>query len=263
MDNDLVIISNDMSFLLDAVSMNLKAAGIHVTEAEATVDDVVRHQNDASVFLFFLGGNMEPLIDTFIFLKSAIEVKKKVLLLAGTEKDFEFVQQYIPNKLVAEKFLRPYNIFEMVQQIQAFMNAKAARSRRKNLLLVDDDSTYLRMLHGTLSKKYNVAMVTSGMRAIAYMADHRPDLVLLDYEMPITNGPTILAMLRADDETKGIPVVFLTGKNDEESVRSVLELNPNGYLLKSTNLNGVSKYIEEFFAKQPEPVDDLVDGMTL
>ena len=60
------------------------------------------------------------------------------------------------------------------------------------------------------------------------------DLILLDYEMPVVDGPQVLQMLRQEEETAHIPVLFLTGNGSREAVSRVMELKPDGYILKST-----------------------------
>ena len=77
----------------------------------------------------------------------------------------------------------------------------------------------------------------------------RPDLVLLDYEMPVCDGRQVLEMFRAEEELADIPVIFLTGRNDMESVRKVLSLKPAGYLFKATNPDEIRKNIDMFFEK--------------
>ena len=83
-----------------------------------------------------------------------------------------------------------------------------------------------------------------------YIADNKPDLILLDYEMPVTSGPQVLEMIRSETKTDTIPVIFLTGKGDRESVLKVLALKPDGYLLKSTDKTTLLKSLEEFFEKK-------------
>ena len=61
----------------------------------------------------------------------------------------------------------------------------------------------------------------------------KPDLILLDYEMPVCSGAQFLEMLHSEPQTKNIPVIFLTSRSDEETVKKVIELGPQGYLLKS------------------------------
>ena len=68
----------------------------------------------------------------------------------------------------------------------------------KRILLVDDDPTFLKMLQGWLHEKYNITAVKSGMQAITYLANHTPDLILLDYDMPITPGPQVMEMIRSE-----------------------------------------------------------------
>ena len=77
-----------------------------------------------------------------------------------------------------------------------------------------------------------------------------PDLILLDYEMPVTPGPKVMEMLRSESTTKDIPVIFLTGKSDKESVVQVLNLKPEGYILKSVTQNELIEKIAEFFSKR-------------
>ena len=86
------------------------------------------------------------------------------------------------------------------------------------------------------------------MQAITYIAKNIPDLILLDYEMPVTNGPQVLEMIRSENTTADIPVIFLTGKDDKESVTKVLALKPQGYILKSAGRQKLVGQIEEFFA---------------
>jgi len=105
-------------------------------------------------------------------------------------------------------------------------------AEKKKLLIVDDDGTTLRVLKGMLEHEYDVTIVNSGMNAMKAVGKKRPDVILLDYEMPVCDGRQTLEMLRADEESANIPVIFLTGVNDREHIEAVLSLNPAGYLLK-------------------------------
>ena len=116
------------------------------------------------------------------------------------------------------------------------------------ILLVDDDPDYLKLVSRWLSGRYRVVIVNSGMQAITFLGANRPDLILLDYSMPVTTGPQVLEMIRSEQSTQNIPVIFLTGKDDSESVRRVLELKPNGYILKNINRDALIERLEEFFA---------------
>ena len=59
----------------------------------------------------------------------------------------------------------------------------------RHILLVDDDLSYLKMVRGWLSEKYQITAAKSGNQALAYLEGHAVDLILLDFEMPEMNGP--------------------------------------------------------------------------
>ena len=123
-------------------------------------------------------------------------------------------------------------------------------AKRKSILIVDDDVSYMSMIMEWLKDKYRVSLANSGMEAITWLAGNTPDLILLDYEMPITPGPQVLQMIQSSVKTADIPVIFLTGKSDRDSILSVLALKPAGYLLKSIDKDGLNKELDEFFAKK-------------
>ncbi len=167
------------------------------------------------------------------------------------------VTQLVPAAAIAAKFERPFDIKKLVSEVGRFAQAVGARDMKKSILLVDDDPTFLKMVKGWLDEEYRVTIVTSGTQALMYIADNKPDLILLDYEMPVTSGPQVLEMIRSETKVDRIPVIFLTGKGDRESVLKVLSLKPEGYLLKSLNRDQILKSIYEFFEKKH--VEELND----
>lgn len=105
-------------------------------------------------------------------------------------------------------------------------------SGKKRILCVDDDGTMLRSLKSMLEDEYEVFLAPSGMKAMTSMGKNRPDIVLLDYEMPVCDGKQTLEMIRGDEDLAELPVIFLTSVNDAGHIRQVLALKPQGYLLK-------------------------------
>ena len=74
----------------------------------------------------------------------------------------------------------------------------------------------------------------------------RTHILLID-EMPITTGPKVMEMIRSEPDSEGIPIIFLTGKSDKESVMSVMALKPQGYMLKSSPKKQILDTIDNFF----------------
>jgi CheY-like chemotaxis protein len=105
----------------------------------------------------------------------------------------------------------------------------------------------LRSVKGWLGDKYSVFLANSGAMAIKYLAMNRPDLILLDYEMPIADGRLVLEMIRAEAEFADTPVMFLTVKGDAESILRVKALKPEGYLLKTLEPAQIVQAVDDFF----------------
>lgn len=146
----------------------------------------------------------------------------------------------------AEKFVRPFNPKEIQEKLSGVASQKA-ESITKTLLLVDDDAVMIRTLREGLSTSYKVIPANSGANALKIFARTKPDLILLDYEMPEMNGPQVLEALRSNPDTADIPVMFLTAKNDSDSTAKIEALKPQGYLLKTLPLREIKDKIQKFF----------------
>lgn len=119
--------------------------------------------------------------------------------------------------------------------------------KKKCILAIDDNSFQLRMLNELLKDKYEVEIATSIMKALTIIGKKVPNLILLDYEMPVYDGKMALQMLKEVDEVKDVPVIFLTGVRDAVHINAVLELHPAGYILKPAKsemlLEEIAKHI--------------------
>lgn len=110
--------------------------------------------------------------------------------------------------------------------------ASLSSQEKKHILVVDDNAMMLKTIKESLRDNYEVATAISGKVALKFLENKTVDLILLDYEMPVESGPQVLERLRANDATKDIPVIFLTGVKEESKIRKVLSMKPQGYLLK-------------------------------
>lgn len=114
----------------------------------------------------------------------------------------------------------------------ALLGTAAGNGAKKTILLVDDDPVQLRAVRALLQDRYKVLMSTSGTEALILLGKQVPDMIFLDYNMPVCDGRQTLKMIREFEPAKNIPVVFLTGIGDKAHIEMVLKLNPAGYLLK-------------------------------
>ena len=147
------------------------------------------------------------------------------------------------------KMANPINPRNAMKTIRDYLvQEEEEQAERKPRILVVDDSDFMRSrILQMLADGYDLIEADSSISAIKKIAVNRPDLVLLDYEMPICDGRQALEMIRSDPDIADIPVMFLTGRGDIDSVKKVMELKPEGYLLKTMADVQIKKCVDDFF----------------
>jgi CheY-like chemotaxis protein len=129
-----------------------------------------------------------------------------------------------------------------------------------DILLVEDNPGDARLAQEAFKDakvRNNLYRVEDGVEAMAYLHRQdrysdavRPDLILLDLNLPKKNGREVLAEIKADDDLKRIPVVILTVSKAEEDILKSYNLHANCYITKPINLDNfleVVKSIEDFW----------------
>jgi len=100
------------------------------------------------------------------------------------------------------------------------------------ILIVDDENSNIMALTHILSKEYKVFAAKSGEDAIYAAKRHQPDIILLDVLMPKMDGHIAISELRSAEETKNIPVIFITGLSSPEDEEKGLALGAADYISK-------------------------------
>lgn len=118
---------------------------------------------------------------------------------------------------------------------------------KKRILVVDDEPILLRSIKEWLGDEYEVSVVNSGESALEFLVKHTADLILLDYKMPSMDGPEVLKRIRSNPFMKKMPVIFLTANNSKEDILSVVNLKPDGYILKTESPDELKNSVREFF----------------
>lgn len=112
-------------------------------------------------------------------------------------------------------------------------NAFSAGRSSTTILIVDDDAISRRILSQSLEKAgFKTETVASGQEAIAWLSRTLPSLVLLDLVMPPPDGYTVLRTIRANAETRELPVVVLTALDAEEEVSRAFEMGADDFVRK-------------------------------
>lgn len=129
-----------------------------------------------------------------------------------------------------------------------------AEETHKTIFLVEDNKADIRLIQEALkncSLPHQVVTVRDGMDAMAYLRQEgeyadapRPDLILLDLNLPKKDGREVLAEIKADPRLRRIPVVVLTTSKNEDDISQSYDLHVNSYITKSRNLSQLFKIVK-------------------
>ena len=249
MATKILLISSGSGFMTDALKSNLKRTGFFIEQAEPEVQRIEEAKEDIDMILILAGDYVYNSADALVYLTDISRDEERPVCLIGYDDELTEIRKYIPETYIKKEFRRPFDARYVAEGLKAIAALVEEKRQGKHILLVDDDTTFLKMLQGWLSEKYRITAVKSGIQAITYMANHRPDLILLDYDMPITPGPQVMEMIRSEYHYSDIPIIFLTGKSDRESIMNVMRLKPQGYFLKTMPRDEIVEAIDNYFAE--------------
>lgn len=123
--------------------------------------------------------------------------------------------------------------------------------RQGSILIVDDLAENREILSRRLTRLgYSVQAVESGQRALQTIADHAPDLILLDILMPELDGFEVLRRLKADPLTQHIPVIMLSSADQTETAVRCIELGADDFLPKPFNATLLTARMESSLSKK-------------
>ena len=118
----------------------------------------------------------------------------------------------------------------------------------KTILIVEDSPQIMKLLRAVLVRSgYAVLEATDGKTGVALAKENKPDLILMDIQLPIVDGLEATRILRADAKTKDIPIIALTAYAMEEDAKKVYDAGCNEHITKPFEirelLNKVTDYL--------------------
>ena len=247
MSSKILIISSGSAFMTNALVNNLNKSGFEATVTEPNIKKIGQFREDTDMYILYGGEYVFDSPDILVYMKDVCAEEEKPFCVIGYKNEIAEIKETIREQFITREFVRPFDMKMLMNTFIALAEADEERKKGRHILLVDDDPVFLKMMQEWLSMKYNITPVRSGMQAITYIATHKPDLILLDYDMPITPGPQVMEMIRSEHNADEIPIIFLTGKADTESVIAVMQLRPQGYLLKTMSKEEIVESIDKFF----------------
>ena len=230
----IVIISASEGVVLKGIERKLQSIGMETRFAGTDMEQIKGHLANTDIYVVYLSSDLanNPRL---------LSELDKIVRTEGREQDD--ARKSCVGMHVSSWIDRPVDMDKFVDKVMEAISKSRANANKKHILVVDDDPTYSQMVQFWLKDTYKISVVSSGMDAIKFVTTQKVDLILLDYEMPVVSGPRTLEILRSEEATSSIPVVFLTGKGKKEDVQAVVDLKPDGYILKSTTKNDLLTYL--------------------
>lgn len=247
---DFLFIENEeQSFIIRSLKDNLKKNGYEVDKCDIAVKNLEALEPMPKFFVVD-AELLQMYPETRVILYDrCIEFNRKVILI-GYRNTLQSLYDVSVTNVIAASFERPVNNTEIIEKLKVLIGQYDEKKTKRTILVVDDSPTFLRLVSEWLENDYNVNVCPSATAAFHMIETNKPDLILLDYEMPVCNGAQFLEMLRNEPVTSKIPVIFLTSKDDAQTVKSLIALRPQGYLLKNQPKDYTLRVIEEFFVKE-------------
>ncbi len=122
----------------------------------------------------------------------------------------------------------------------------------KTVLIVEDNELNMKLFNDLLQAHgYNTLQTRDGREVLSMTRKHRPDLILMDIQLPEISGLEIAKMLKADDDLNAIPVVAVTAfamKGDEQKIRNG---GCDGYIAKPISVNNFLQTVSKFLEARP------------
>jgi two-component system cell cycle response regulator DivK len=119
----------------------------------------------------------------------------------------------------------------------------------KTILVVEDNELNMKLFHDLLEAHgYNILQTRDGMEALKLARQHRPDLILMDIQLPEVSGLEVTKWIKEDDALKAIPIIAVTAfamKGDEEKIR---EGGCEAYIAKPISVTNFLKTVQQFLS---------------
>lgn len=201
------------------------------------------HHNRVDVILLDIE---MPILDGFKTLEQFRNMKEcinvPVILVTG-RKDKGTVLSSIA--LGVDGYLtKPFSRDDLRQKVMEVYQNRSKIRHKKTILAIDDDMTFLKLINNYLCDTCNVIMINSAKLAVAYLTKRIPDLILLDYQMPLYNGANVMNMLQKNLDGQDVPVIILSGSMDRDALKECLACNPAGFLAKPVSKEALIEKIQ-------------------
>ncbi|MCR4904192.1 MAG: response regulator [Butyrivibrio sp.] len=250
-----VLVTSKFSIVLKGIEKKLKELDFDVKTINGGLGAISEKDYDAELLLLYM---TDEILNQTFNLEQVFNVCQKakhngcgIIFVDGEQNYHEFIK-VVPELNNYGWVNVPLDSKKFLKTLESELHKARGRMDERSVLIVDDDEVFGSMVKDWLKDEYSVSYLAEGKKVMPFLGSNKVDLILLDYEMPVMNGPEVLELLHSNPGTKNIFVIFLTGVNDRESIEKVLKLRPNGYLLKTATKEEILKKIGTFLKKNQQ-----------
>lgn len=250
-----LIISQGSAFLTSTLENNLTKEGIKVFSCEPDINEIDRNIEGSEIVLLFAGDYIKDEASLISYTVSKCAEEFIHFCVAGYPNELGEIEKMVDISLISAEFPRPFDMKDFVSKIRAIALGETAvgevlnrpESSKHHILICDDDEMFLKMIKDWFTAKYRVTAVSKGLTAVTAAIKEHPELILLDFDMPEISGAQVMQIIRSEKSAANIPIVFLTGHSDRESVSNIMYLMPDGYMLKHQPKENIVSAVDRFF----------------
>lgn len=183
------------------------------------------------------------------FLRQQGLLNSELILLGTQEECDEFKEETNSGSFIEIKC--PVSLNNFLLSLEAILDCQCKEKLefdvyKRDILVIENDPFALDTIKLWMEDTYRVTIVNSCDEGLEFLEKKQADLILLEYSTPGMDGKEILKKIRNNPKTKNIPVFFLAGLSDNEEVKKIMELKPQGYFGKTAQKEEVLTAIANF-----------------
>ncbi len=185
-------------------------------------------------------------LEQFRNLKESINVP--VLFVTGKNDRMTVMNSMLMG--VDGYLVKPVDKLSLQKKIIEVCRGEKEEKSKRTILAIDDDMTYLKLINSYLEEFYNVVMINSAKLALNYLKAHVPDLILLDYKMPLYNGANVMSVIEKHTVLADVPVILVSGVLDMEVLKECYPYNPAAVLVKPVTREKLLENIQKILGEE-------------
>ena len=171
-----LVVSNSESFLAKSLVSKLQASVLPAELTHGEIKEIERYREKIELIILFLNENLEEMADTLVYLKDLASDLDRKIILIGDSSEYEEAKKSIQEIHILQWFKRPLVMDDLIRCIQKYMEENTGENRKKTILIVDDEITYMRTVYEWLKDSYHVGMAANGVQAISFLTRNKAEL---------------------------------------------------------------------------------------